>query len=149
MYSEEKNQTKHEVDHRFDSLAKNVANTAGLPVDALLWRLLGGVTAQSPMRIRCHVGFEFCRRALLLNLICVLLSRALGIFQFLQRIASRTLKMGAEFVLATTKHQDAIPVDRLIAASAHSLDQRIGTCDIDHFARIALGGCCDGARLGF
>ena len=54
-----------------------------------------------------------------MNLICVLLSRALGIFQFLQRIASRTLKMGAEFVLATTKHQDAIPVDRLFIPPAY------------------------------
>jgi hypothetical protein len=30
MHSEEKNQTEYEVDHWFDSLATNVADTAGM-----------------------------------------------------------------------------------------------------------------------
>jgi hypothetical protein len=35
MHPEEENQTEHEVDHRFDSLATNVANTAGAPESQL------------------------------------------------------------------------------------------------------------------
>jgi hypothetical protein len=31
MHSEEESQTEHEVDHWFDSLATNVADTAGVP----------------------------------------------------------------------------------------------------------------------
>jgi hypothetical protein len=32
MNSEKENQTEHEVDHRFDSLAANLADTAGVAI---------------------------------------------------------------------------------------------------------------------
>jgi hypothetical protein len=39
MHSEEKNQTEHEVDHRFDSLARNMADIAGVPGSQFLHHL--------------------------------------------------------------------------------------------------------------
>jgi hypothetical protein len=47
MHSEEENQTEHEVDHRFDSLATNVADTARVP-ESQLYAAYHAVIALEP-----------------------------------------------------------------------------------------------------
>jgi len=55
--------------------------------------------------------------------------------------------MCAELAGGAEEDQNSVPVNRLVAAAAHTLDQRVGVGNIDHLALVEFGGRLSGRRI--